>query len=120
VPPTIDALGAISFSGGVATAGDDGQCAIVLDLVTDFLAVVGLVGGNGERRFGRIEHFVDDLTVMDLSARDDEVQRTAFAIDDRVDFRAPAAAADPDRLIFLPPFPPLAARWAFTIVLSIR
>jgi hypothetical protein len=57
---------------------------------------------------------------MDLSACHDEVERTAFAVDDGVDFRAPAAAADADGLVFLPPFAPLAERWAFTIVLSIR
>jgi len=57
---------------------------------------------------------------MDLATRDDEVQRAAFAIDDRVDFRASSASADADSLILLPPFAPLAARWAFTIVLSIR
>jgi hypothetical protein len=37
-----------------------------------------------------------------------------------VDFRGATAAADADRLILLPPFAPLAARWAFTILLSIR
>jgi len=57
---------------------------------------------------------------MDLTARHDEVQRATFAIDDRVDFRASSAPADANGLIFLPPFAPLAARWAFTIVLSIR
>ena len=53
-------------------------------------------------------------------ARHGEVLRAALAVDDRVDFRAAPAAADTDRLILLPPFAPLAARWAFTMVLSIR
>ena len=57
---------------------------------------------------------------MDLSARHREAQRPAFAVDNGVDFRGSAAPADTDRLILLPPFAPLAARWAFTIVLSIR
>ena len=57
---------------------------------------------------------------MDLSARHSEVQRAAFAVDRGMDFRGTAAATDADGLIFLPPFAPLAARWAFTIVLSIR
>ena len=34
--------------------------------------------------------------------------------------RRATAAADADRLLLLPPFAPLAARWAFMIVLSIR
>ena len=117
---SVDALGAIGFLGGVAAAGDDGQGAFIPDLLPHRLAVVGLVGRNGERRSGSIQHFFDDLAVMDLSARDDEVQWAPFAVDKRVDFCAPPAAADADRLIFLPPFAPLAARWAFTIVLSIR
>jgi hypothetical protein len=57
---------------------------------------------------------------MDLSARHREVQWAALAVDDRVDFRGPTAATDADRLLLLPPFAPLAARWAFTIVLSIK
>ena len=120
VPAAVEAFGAVSFLAGIAPARNDGQSAVVLDRLADFLAVVGLVPGDSERRSWGIEHFTDGLTVMDLPARDDEVQRPAFAIDDRVDFRAPAAAADADRLIFLPPFAPLAARCAFTIVLSIK
>ena len=57
---------------------------------------------------------------MDLPARDGEVQWPAFAIDDGVDFCRAAAVTDADCLILLPPLAPLAARWAFTIVLSIR
>ena len=84
------------------------------------MAIVCLVSGNGERLLRRVQHVFDDLAVVDLSACYDEVQRPTFAVDDRVDFRRPATPADADRLIFLPPFAPLAERWAFTIVLSIR
>jgi hypothetical protein len=47
---------------------------------------------------------------MHLSAGHAEAQRPAFAVDNRVDFRGSTAPADADRLIFLPPFAPLAAR----------
>ena len=57
---------------------------------------------------------------MDLAPGNGEVQWPALAIDDGVDFRGAPAATDADRLILLPPLAPLAARWAFTIVLSIR
>jgi len=57
---------------------------------------------------------------VDLPARHRKVQRTALAVDDGVDFRGATTATDADRLLLLPPFAPLAARWAFTIVLSIR
>jgi len=69
---------------------------------------------------GGVEHFANDLTVVDLAARQREVQWAAFAVNDSVDFRRATTPADADRLILLPPFAPLAARWAFTIVLSIR
>jgi hypothetical protein len=57
---------------------------------------------------------------MDLPTSDAEVQGSTLAIDDRMDFRGPPTTADANRLIFLPPFAPLAARCAFTIVLSIK
>ena len=41
---------------------------------------------------------------MDMSARQSEVQRPAFAVDCGMDFCGSAATADADRLIFLPPF----------------
>ncbi len=116
----VNPLGAIGFLGGGAVVGDDRQGPFVLDLLAHLLAVVGLVGGNGERWVCRVQNLFDDLAVMDLTAGRDEVQRAPFAIDDRVDFRAAPASTDADSLILLPPFAPLAARWAFTMVLSIR
>jgi hypothetical protein len=61
-----------------------------------------------------------DLAVVDVPTGHDEVERTAFAIDKRVDFGPAAAATDTDGLIFLAPFAPLAARGAWMIVLSIK
>ena len=120
VPPSIETLGTVGLLGGVAATGDDWQSAFILDLLAHFLAVVGLVGCDGQWRSGSVEHVANDLTVVDLPARHREVQRTALAVDDGVNFRGATAAADANRLLLLPPFAPLAARWAFTIVLSIR
>ena len=108
--PPIEALVAIGFPGGVATVGDDRQGAFVPDLLPHFFAVVGFVCCDGQWRSGCVQDFFDDLADMDLSARDYEAQRPALAIDNGVDFRGSAAPTDTDRLIFLPPFPPLAAR----------
>jgi hypothetical protein len=120
VPPPVNSLGTIGFSDGVAAARNDRQGPFIFDLLAHPLAVVSLVGGNGQRRAWGVQNLFDNLAVMDLTAGHDEVQRTALAIDDRVDFRAAPAATDADGLILLPPFAPLAARWAFTMVLSIR
>ncbi len=116
----IEAFRAVGFFDGVVAAGDDRQSALVFDLLADLLAVIGLVGSNGERRPRRVQDLFDCLTVVDLTAGQREIQRPALAVDNRVDFAGAAAPALPDRLILLPPFAPLAARWAFTIVLSIR
>jgi len=110
VSPPVEALGTIGFPGGVATIGDDRQSAFVPDLLPHFFAVVGLVNRDSQRGSWRIQYLFDDLAVMDLSARHQEAQWPALAVDNRVDFRGSATPADTDRLIFLPPFPPLAAR----------
>ena len=47
VSSSVKALGTIGFLGGVAAARDDRQGAFIFDLLAHFLAVVGLVGGNG-------------------------------------------------------------------------
>jgi|SRR5271155_5335273 len=49
-----------------------------------------------------VDHLANELTVVDLPARHREIQWTAFAVDDGVDFRGVATAADADRLILLP------------------
>jgi len=110
VASSIKALGAIGFPGRVSAAGNDRKSALILDLLAHFLAVVSLVGGDGEWWPWRIEDIADNLAVVDLSAGHGEVQRTAFAVDDGVDFRRATAAADADGLLLLPPFAPLAAR----------
>jgi hypothetical protein len=130
VASPVKALGAVRLLRGIAAARDDWQSAFIFDLLPDPLAVVGLVSRNGEWRLGSIEHVADDLAVMDLAVMDlavmdlatrhSKVQRPTLAIDDGVDFRGATATADADRLILLPPLAPLAARWAFTMVLSIR
>ena len=100
----VKALGTIGFLRGIAAARDDRQGAFIPDLLAHLLAVVGLVGGNGEWRLGGVEHIANDLAVVDLAPGDGEVQWPALAIDDGVDFRGATAATDADRLILPPPY----------------
>ena len=116
----VNPLWAVGLFDGIAAARNDRQRPFVSDLLTDFFAIVTLVGGDGVWSARRVQNLFDDLAVVNVAAGEDEVQRATLAVDDRVDFRAPTAPADADRLILLPPFAPLAARWAFTMVLSIR
>jgi len=74
VSSSVKALGTIGFLGGIAAAGDDWQSALILDLLAHFLAVVSLVGGDGQWRPGSVEYVANDLTVVDLPARHREVQ----------------------------------------------
>ncbi len=68
MPSPIEALGTVGLLGGVAAAGNNRQSAFILDLLAHFRAVVGLVGGDGQWRSGRVEHVANDLTVVDLPA----------------------------------------------------
>ena len=108
--PSVKALGAIGFLEGGATVRDDRQCAFVFNLLAHLCAVVGLVSGDRERRSRRVQYLFDDLAVVNLSTRHYEAEWPTFAVNNCVDFRGPTAPADADRLIFLPPFAPLAAR----------
>ena len=106
----INSLGTVSLFDRGAATWNDRQGPFVLDLLANLLAVIGFIGGNGIRCARCFQNLLDDLAVVNIAAGEDEVQRTALAVDNRVDFRAPAAPADADRLILLPPFAPLAAR----------
>ena len=66
VAAPIKSLRAIRLGGGVAAARDDRQGAFILDLLTNLFAVVGFVGGDGQRQFWRVEYVANDLTVVDL------------------------------------------------------
>jgi hypothetical protein len=54
------------------------------------LAVIGLVGGHGQRRLGYLQEFTHDLIVMHLAAGYDEVKRPALAVNERMDFPSSA------------------------------
>lgn len=49
VPPAVEALGAISVLNGIAAVWEDRQGAFVPDVLTYFFAIVGLIGGDGQR-----------------------------------------------------------------------
>ena len=57
-----------------------------------------------------IEQSVGGDAVRDLAAGQQERDRAAEAIGQRVDFRRPPTARTADRLRVLPPFPPEAQR----------
>ena len=120
VSAAVDASGTPRFTHGIVSAGDDGQRAVVADVPSDTVAVVGFVGGHRQCWLWSVKQRLNHLAVMHLATGEDEVQRPAFAVNAGMDLGAPTAAADADVLCLLPPFAPLAARCALTIVLSIK
>ncbi len=58
----------------------------------------------------RLKDLINNLTVMDVATGQYKVKRTAFIVNNRMDFRGAAPSTDAYRLILLPPFAPLAAR----------
>jgi hypothetical protein len=120
VPQSIDAPGTAGGRLRVAPARIDRHGTIVLDVLTDLFAVVRFVRAHDQRGPRRRENRLHGLAVVGLRAGQDKVERAAFSVDRRMDFRTPAAATDTDSLFAFPPLPPLAERCAFTTVLSIK
>jgi hypothetical protein len=106
--------------GRVAPARNNRNRAVVADGLPDLLVVVGFIGGDHQCWPWGPQNRLGGLTGMDQSARDDEIQRRAFPVNHRMEFCRTAAAADTDSLLSFPPFAPLAARCALTIVLSME
>ena len=78
------------------------------------LSVVGFVSDQSSGRCDSVDQMLSDFYVCDIARRQGEGDRSAAIIGQRMDFAGPAAARRPDRLRFLPLFPPLAERCAFT------
>ena len=89
---------------------DVGRGSLALDFTADGVAVVSLVAVQDFGRAEVIEQIVGGDTVRDLAAGQQERDRAAEAISQRVDFRRPSATRTADRLRVLPPFPPEAQR----------
>jgi hypothetical protein len=86
----------------------------LLDLAADGVGVVAFVGVQDVAIWELFKQQGARCAVGDLAAGEHEGERSAVGVGQRVDFRRAPAARAADGLIFLPPFPPAAERWAFT------
>ena len=91
-----------------------------LDLATDRVAVVALVGEEDAAGWQVLEKARSGRAIGDVAAGEQEGERTTEAIRQRVDLGRAATSRAADRLGRLPPFAPEAERCAFTAELSIR
>ena len=90
--------------------GDIGRRALGPDLGADPIGVVALVGKNDGSASDVLQQIGRASRVVILSRRDQEAERAAFFVDERVDFRGEPASATTHATISTPFFAP-AACW---------
>jgi len=79
--------------------GNVGDCAAILDVASQAIGVVCLVGDD-DGTAGKIgQEWFSARQIMRLSGRNQELERPALAIDPRVDFRGEPAATSPHTAI---------------------
>jgi len=83
---------------------------LALDLATDGVAVIAFVAMQDFGGRNLVEQGIGSNAIRDLAARQEERDRAAEAIGQRVDFRRPPTAGPADRLREFPPLPPEAQR----------
>jgi len=83
---------------------------LALDLATDGVAVIAFVAMQDFGGGNLVEQGIGSNAIRDLAARQEERDRAAEAIGQRVDFRRPPTAGPADRLREFPPLPPEAQR----------
>ena len=89
---------------------DVGCSALALDLATNGVAIIPLVTMQDFGGGHLVEQGIGGGAVGDLAAGQQEGNRAAEAIGQRVDFRRPPAAGTADRLREFPPLAPEAQR----------
>lgn len=90
---------------------DIGPCASLCGEVSYGVAVVSAVSKQDRIGLERFQHGGGRLAVMRLSCRQDEIDRPAFGIDKRMDFRGEPATGTSHATIVGPPFFAVAACW---------
>lgn len=116
----IEGLGEAAFPTPVRLGRDVRDRALPLDQVTDCIAVIGFVSEHDGAGRQIVQKDICGSAIGNLAAGQQEAERPAFAVGERMELAVAAAPADPDCLKERPPFPPPAERCAFICVLSIR
>jgi hypothetical protein len=98
---------------------DDGFDAVPCQPVAQAVGVIGSISKQTARRCDGWQKFACGGEVMTVAGCDQEGERAAAILGQRVDFGGAAAARAADRLLEVPPFAPAAERWALMWVESI-
>ena len=103
----------------IGFVGDVGRRALGLDLGADPVGVITFVGKNNCSAPEILQLISRSGRVVVLSRCDQEAERAALFVDERVDFRGEPASATTHATISTPFFAPAACWWTRTIELSI-
>ena len=87
MPPSVNSLWAPSPFGRLAPTRNNRNRAVVADGLPDLFAVVRFIRRHCQRWPWCLQNRFGGLTVMNLTARDDEIQRPAFPVNRRMEFR---------------------------------
>ena len=98
---------------------DDGFDPALLQVGTDRVSVVGLIGKKSIRRLlGQIDQRVVGLAIRRFAGREVEGDGAASGITETMNFTGEPAPRAAKSSLMSPPFPPAAETWARTVVLS--
>jgi molybdenum-dependent DNA-binding transcriptional regulator ModE len=120
IPVAVEEWREAGFPFTIGFGRDVRHRAEVFNLSTDRVGVVAFVCVQDVALWKLLEQRCARGAIGDLAPGQHEGERTALSIGQRVDLGRAAAPRAADGLIFLPPFPPAAERWALTAELSIR
>jgi hypothetical protein len=116
---TIEVLAVADGCFTVRFRRDNGLDPTLLQIASDRISVVGLVGEKGTRRlFGQINQRLVGFTIRRFAGGEVEGDRTASGITDTMNFTGEPAPRAAKSALMTPPFPPAAETWARTVVLS--
>lgn len=110
IATAVEVRGEAVLPAAVGLGRDVGRGALALDLATDGITVISLVAMQDFGGGYVVEQRIGGGAIRNLAAGQQERDRAAEAIGQRVDFRRPPATGTADRLREFPPFPPEAQR----------
>ena len=110
VAALVEAAAEAAFPEPIGLGRDVRNGILTLDQAPDAVAVVGAVGMNDAARRQARQQLLGRLAVSGLARCQQEGERSALAVGDRVDLGVAATPADADRLMVSPPSPPAAER----------
>src|SRR5262249_58275064 len=103
----------------VAFVGNDGLGSALIQLLSQFGAVVGFVAEHAFRPLGSADQALGYRAIVHFTASQQNGDQAPFSICECMNLRVAPSARATNSLLLLPPFPPAAERCALMCVASI-